>query len=137
MDPSIEPIMTIGSVVVILAGMIYFNRNLDNKIEDKCDSLGRKIDDTRSALDAKIDATHSALDTKIDDTRVALEAKIEKNSDRIDALRLELKVDITAVANSANRANEYHIEIRGDLKALTEKVDCIQQQVERIERASA
>ena len=126
MDPSIEPIMTIGSVVVILAGIIYNNRNLDAKIEDKCDTLERKIDDSSSALEAKIDATRSSL-----------EAKIEQNRDTIDLLRLELKGDITAVANSANRANEYHIEIRGDLKALTEKVDCIQHQVERIERASA
>ena len=126
MDPSIESIVTISSAAVIVATMIFYNRTLDAKIEDTRDTLGGKIDDISTALEAKIDATRSAL-----------EAKIEKNSDRIDSLRLELKVDITAVANSANRANEYHIEIRGDLKALTEKVDCIQQQVERIERASA
>ena len=67
-----------------------------------------------------------SLDAKIGETRHSLDAKI-------DSLRLELKTDIAEVAAKANRANEYHIEIRGDLKALTGKVDCIQKQVDRIE----
>ena len=78
----------------------------------------------------------------------ALDAKIEKNSEKIDATRFslndkiesvrrEMKIDVAAVAEKADRANEYHIEIRGDLKALTEKVDCIQKQVDSMERRLA
>ena len=108
MDLSIEPIETIGSAVVLLLTMVYYNRGLDTKIDDTRHSLNAKIDDTRQALDAKIDDT-----------------------------RRELKSDIASVEEKADRANQYHIEIRGDLKALTEKVDCIQKQVDSIERRIA
>ena len=152
MDLSIQPIATIGSAVVLLLTMVYYNRGLDAKIDDTRHSLYAKIDDTRQSLDAKIDDTRQALDTKIDDTREALDSKIDDTRQaldskiddtsqaldaKIDDVRRELKSDIASVEEKADRANQYHIEIRGDLKALTEKVDCIQKQVDSIERRIA
>ena len=64
-------------------------KNLNEKVDDKFNTLDTKIDSTFKTLDAKIDDKFNTLDAKIDDKFNALEKRfdsLEKNFDRQNTL---------------------------------------------------
>lgn len=54
-----------------------------------------------------------------------LDRKIEQASVKVDDVRKELKSDIDKVADKADKANEFHLQIIDRLSKLEGKVDCI------------
>ena len=116
---SLETLATVAGVVVLFLTIVNQNKSTDAKI----DSLRAEF---------KSDMVNLRTELKGDINNLRTELKGD-----IDNLRTELKADIQRVDEKVEQANNHYIVLREGLAGLTERVENVQRQVDRIESRQA